>query len=69
MEKISWADRMRNEEVLHRVMEELNILHTITKRKANRICHILSRNRLLKHGIEEKIKGKIELTERQEKRR
>jgi hypothetical protein len=29
MEKISWTDRVRNEEVLHRVNEERNILHTI----------------------------------------
>jgi hypothetical protein len=35
MEKISWADRVRNEEVLHRVKEERNILHTIKIRKAN----------------------------------
>jgi hypothetical protein len=30
MEKISWTDRVRNE-VLHRVKEERNILHTIKK--------------------------------------
>jgi hypothetical protein len=35
MEKISSTDRMRNEEVLHRVKEERNILHTIKRRKAN----------------------------------
>jgi hypothetical protein len=29
MEKISWTDRVRNEEVLHRVKEERNILHTV----------------------------------------
>jgi hypothetical protein len=29
MENISWTDRVRNEEVLHRVKEERNILHTI----------------------------------------
>ncbi|GFG33678.1 hypothetical protein Cfor_11728 [Coptotermes formosanus] len=29
MEKISWTDRVRNEEVLHRVKEERNILKTI----------------------------------------
>jgi hypothetical protein len=29
MEKISWINRVRNEEVLHRVKEERNILHTI----------------------------------------
>jgi hypothetical protein len=31
IEKISWTDRVRNE-VLHRVKEERNILHTIKKR-------------------------------------
>jgi hypothetical protein len=29
MEKISWTDRVRNEEVLHRVKEERNILNEI----------------------------------------
>jgi hypothetical protein len=29
MEKISWTDLARNEEVLHRVKEERNILHRI----------------------------------------
>jgi ribosomal 50S subunit-associated protein YjgA (DUF615 family) len=46
---------VRNEEVLHRVKEERNILHTIKRRKANWIGHILRRNRLLKHVIEGKI--------------
>jgi hypothetical protein len=40
MEKISWTDRVRNEEVLHRVKEERNMLHTIRRRKANWIGHI-----------------------------
>jgi hypothetical protein len=35
MKNISWTDRVRNEEVLHRVKEERNILHTIKRRKAN----------------------------------
>ena len=35
MEKISWTDRVRNEEVLHRVKEERNITHTVKRRKAN----------------------------------
>jgi hypothetical protein len=34
MEKISWTDLVRNEEVLHRVKEERNILHTIKRRNA-----------------------------------
>jgi hypothetical protein len=28
MEKISWTDRVRNEEVLHTVKKERNIVHT-----------------------------------------
>ena len=35
MEKISWTDYVRNEEVLLRVKEQRNILHEISKRKAN----------------------------------
>ena len=34
MEKISWTDHVRNEEVLHGVKEKVNILHTIEKMKA-----------------------------------
>jgi hypothetical protein len=47
MEKISWADHVRNEEVLLRVNEQGNILPEIRKRKANKIGHILRRNCLL----------------------
>ena len=43
MEKISWTDHVRNEEVLLRVKEQRNILHEIHKRKANWIGHILRR--------------------------
>jgi ATP/maltotriose-dependent transcriptional regulator MalT len=53
MEKISWTNRVRNEEVLHRVKEERHILHTIKRRKANWICHIC----LLKYVLEGKIEG------------
>jgi hypothetical protein len=41
MEKISWTDHVRNEEVLLRVKERRAILHEICKRKANWIGHIL----------------------------
>jgi hypothetical protein len=57
MEKISWTDRVRNEEVLHWVKEERNILHTIKRRKADWIGHILHRNCLLKHVIKGKLEG------------
>jgi hypothetical protein len=41
MEKISWIDRVRNEEMLFMVMEERKILYTAGGRKANWIGHIL----------------------------
>jgi hypothetical protein len=62
MEKISWTNRVRNEEVFHRVKEERHILHTIKRRKANWIGHILRTNCLLKRVIEEKIEGEIKVT-------
>jgi len=65
MEKISWTDNVRNEEVLLRVKEQRNILHEIRKRKANWICHILRRNCRLQRVIEGKIQGGIEVTGRQ----
>jgi hypothetical protein len=49
---------VRNEEVLHRVKEERNILHTIKRRKANWIDHILRKNCLLKYIIVKKDKRK-----------
>jgi hypothetical protein len=60
---------VRIDEVLHRVKEERNILHTIKRRKANWIGHILHRNCLLKHVIEETLEGRIEMTGRRGRRR
>jgi hypothetical protein len=57
MEKISWTDRVNNDAVLHRVKEEINILHKIRRRKANWIEHMLHRNCLLSHIFEGKIIG------------
>jgi hypothetical protein len=48
---------VKNAVVLHRVKVERNILHTIKRRKANCIGHILRRNCLSKHVIEGKIEG------------
>jgi hypothetical protein len=67
MEKISWTDHVRNEEVLLRVSEQRNILHEIRKWKANWIGHILHRKCLLKQVIEGKIQGQIEVTRRRKK--
>ena len=50
------------------VNKHRNILHAITKWKANWIGHILRRNCLLKQVIEGKIKGDIEVTRRQGRR-
>jgi len=57
MGKINWTARVRNEEVLHRVKEERNILLTVNRRKAKWIDHVLRRSCLLKHVMEGKIEG------------
>jgi hypothetical protein len=69
MEKISWTDDVRNEDVLLRVKEQRDILHEIRKWKANWIGHILRRNCILQRVIEGKIQGRIEVTERKGRRR
>jgi hypothetical protein len=67
--EISWTDRVRNEEILRRVKEEMNILHTIKRKEANWIGHILRRNCLLKNVIAGKVEGRIEVTGRRGRRR
>jgi hypothetical protein len=57
MEKISWTDHVRNEDVLLRVKKQRNILHEIRKRKANWISHVLRINCLLHRVTEGKIQG------------
>ena len=65
MEKISWTDHVRNEEV----KEEWNILHRVKRRKADWIGHTFCRNCLLKHVTEGKVDGRIEVTGRRGRRR
>jgi hypothetical protein len=67
MEKIGWTDHVRNEEVLQRVKDR-NIPQTIKRRKVNWIGQILRRNCLLKHAIDGKIDGRVEVKERRESR-
>jgi hypothetical protein len=69
LEKISWTDQVRNEEVLLRVKEQRNILHEINKRKAEWIGHILRTNCLLQRVIEGKINDGTEVTGRRGRRR
>jgi hypothetical protein len=68
MEKIIWIDDVKNEEILHRVKEEKNIIHTTKRRKGNSIGHILHKNCLLKHITEENIERRIEVTVRRGRR-
>jgi hypothetical protein len=69
LEKISWTDHVRNEEVLLRVKEQRNILHEISKLKSKWIGHILRRNCLLQQVIKGKIKEGIEVTGSRGRRR
>ena len=66
---IIWADHVGNEKILLKVKEQRNILHEISKRKANWIGHILHINCLLQRVIEGKIKGGIEVTGKRGRRR
>jgi hypothetical protein len=56
MEKITWTDRARNDQVLQEVMEDRDILYT--KKKANRTGHILRRDGLLKHDTKGETEGR-----------
>ena len=69
MEKISWKDRVRNEEVLHRMKEGRNILQTIKRRKVSWFDRILCRNCDIKRLIERKIEGRILVAGRRRGRR
>jgi hypothetical protein len=68
IEKISWTDRVRNKEVLHRIKDR-SILHTVKRRKTNWIGHIFRRNCLLKRVIEGNIEARIAVTGRGGRRR
>jgi len=55
--------------VLHGVKEEWNILHTVKRRRASWIGHILCGNCLLEQVIEGKVEGRMEVTRRLGRRR
>jgi hypothetical protein len=67
MEKISWTNQMRNENVLLRVKEQRNILHVNGRRTGLVTFYVETafHNWLLK----ERYKGGIEVTGRRERRR
>ena len=56
-------------EMKYRVMDQRNVLHEVSKRKANWIGHILRRNCFLQQVTEGKIKGGIEVTGIRRRRR
>jgi len=67
MEEISWTDHVRNDEVLHGVKADRKIIRTM-KKNADWIGHFLVRNCLLKHVIEGKTEGRIEVMGRRGRR-
>jgi len=54
MENVRRTDRVKNE-VLHRVKQERNTVHSIKIMKTNWIGRILCSSCLLKHGVEGKV--------------
>jgi hypothetical protein len=63
-----WTDPVKND-VVRRVEEDWNILHTTRGRKTSWIGHILRRKLLLKNLVEEKIERSMKVTGRRERRR
>ena len=58
MEKISWTEKVSNEEVLTRVGERRCLIRTITERKKNWIGHVLRGKGLLRDVMEGRMLGK-----------
>jgi hypothetical protein len=59
--EISYIDRVKNEEVLHTVKQKRNFLYAMKRKMANWVDRMLRRNCLLKHVIEGKREGMIEV--------
>ena len=58
LEKISWRDRVSNEDVLTRVDERRSLMRIIWQRKKNWIGHVLRGDGLLKDVLEGRMLGK-----------
>ena len=58
MEKISWTDKVTNEEVLNRVGVQRQLINILRNRKKSWIGHVLRGNGLLKEVIEGRMEGK-----------
>ena len=58
MEKISWTDKITNEEVLERVGTDKQLIYALRNRKKSWIGHVLRGDDLLKEVIEERMERK-----------
>ena len=58
MERISWTEKITNEEVLRRVGESRTMMMTIVRRKKNWIGHVIRGEGLLREVIDGKMVGK-----------
>ena len=58
MEKISWLDKVTNEEVVKTVNEDRQILNSIWQRKHRWIDHVLRHDGLLHETTEGRMRGK-----------
>src|SRR6267154_6306090 len=56
--KISWKEKIRNDEILAMVNEERCPIRTITQRKKNWIGHVLRGNELLRDMMKGRMMGK-----------
>ena len=67
MEKISWTDRVKSKELLHRGEDERNTLQRTKRREDNWVGHILRRNCLLNMPLKERWKDGSEGKTRKKK--
>ena len=58
MEKISWMDKVTNEDVLKKVNESKNTLNVIRQRKRKWIGHVLRHDKFLQEIFEGRMKGR-----------
>ena len=58
MEKVSWKDKLTNEDVLNSAGEERSFVGIVLKRKKNWIGHIVRGDGLLKLVIERRMEGR-----------
>ena len=58
IERISWTDRITNEEVLRRVAECRSLINTVVRRKKNWIGHVVRGSGIMKVVMEGRMEGK-----------